>query len=67
MRSANPRKRADALGFVNFKFHHLRGMHAPLLLDKGVPVHIVAERVGDNPAVLLKNYAKRKRKHAWHR
>jgi hypothetical protein len=67
MRSANPRKRADALGFVDFKFHHLRGMPASLLLDKGVPVHIVAERVGDNPAVLLKNYAKRKRKHAWHR
>jgi integrase len=27
-----------------------------------VPVHIVAERIGDDPAVLLRNYAKRKRK-----
>ena len=50
MRSANSRERADALGFVDFKFHHLRGTHATLLLDKGVPVHIVAERIGDNPA-----------------
>ncbi len=38
MRSANSRERADALGFVDFKFHHLRGTHATLLLDKGVPV-----------------------------
>ncbi|BBZ96186.1 site-specific integrase [Bradyrhizobium diazoefficiens] len=56
------RKAADALGFVNFEFHHLRGTHATLLLDKGVPVHTVAERIGDDPAVLLRNYAKRKRK-----
>jgi hypothetical protein len=27
-----------------------------------VPVHVVAERIGDDPAVLLRNYAKRKRK-----
>ena len=26
-----------------------------------MPVHTVAERIGDDPAVLLKNYAKRKR------
>jgi hypothetical protein len=32
-----------------------------LLLDRNVPVHIVAERIGDDPAVLLRNYAKRKR------
>jgi integrase len=44
-----------------FRFHHLRGTHATLLLDRGVPVHTVAERIGDNPSVLLKNYAKRKR------
>lgn len=56
------RRGADALGFVGFEFHHLRGTHATLLLDKGVPVHTVAERIGDDPAVLLKNYAKRKRK-----
>jgi integrase len=56
------RKGADVLGFTGFEFHHLRGTHATLLLDKGVPVHTVAERIGDDPAVLLKNYAKRKRK-----
>jgi integrase len=56
------RRGADALGFVGFEFHHLRGIHATLLRDKGVPVHTVAERIGHDPAVLLRNYAKRKRK-----
>jgi integrase len=55
------KKRAIGLGFSDFRFHHLRGTHATLLLDRGVPVHIVAERIGDDPAVLLRNYAKRKR------
>jgi len=54
-------KRATKLGFPDFHFHHFRGTHATLLLDRGVPVHVVAERIGDDPAVLLKNYAKRKR------
>lgn len=54
-------KCAAKLGLADFHFHHLRGTHATLLLDRGVPVHIVAERIGDDPAVLLKNYAKRKR------
>jgi integrase len=40
----------------------MRGTHATLLLDRGVPVHTVAERIGDDPAVLLRNYAQRKRK-----
>jgi hypothetical protein len=55
-------RRAKRLGFPDFNFHHLRGTHATLLLDRGVPVHVVAERIGDDPAVLLRNYAKRKRK-----
>ena len=54
-------RRAALLGFPDFTFHHLRGTHATLLLDRGVPVHTVAERIGDDPAVLLRNYAKRKR------
>jgi integrase len=54
-------RRARRLGFSGFTFHHLRGTHATLLLDRGVPVHVVAERIGDDPAVLLRNYAKRKR------
>ncbi len=55
-------RRAKRLDFADFKFHHLRGTHATLMLDKNVPVHVVAERIGDDPAVLLRNYAKRKRK-----
>ena len=35
---------------------------ATLLLDRGIPVHVVADRIGDDPAVLLRNYSKRKRK-----
>jgi integrase len=55
-------RRAALLGFADVRFHDLRGTHSTLLLDRGVPVHIVAERIGDDPAVLLRNYAKRKRK-----
>lgn len=43
------------------RFHDLRGIHATALLDAGIPVHTVAQRIGDDPAVLLRNYAKRKR------
>jgi hypothetical protein len=31
------------------------------LLDAGIPVNRVAERIGDDPAILLGSYAKRKR------
>jgi integrase len=55
-------RRAKRLGFESFRFHHIRGTHSTLLLDRGVPVHTVADRIGDDPAVLLRNYAKRKRK-----
>ena len=54
-------RRAGLLGFPELRFHDLRGTHATLLLDRGIPVHVVAERIGDDPAVLLRNYAKRKR------
>jgi hypothetical protein len=33
-----------------------------MLLDKGVPVHVVAARGGHDPAVLLRSYAKRTKK-----
>jgi integrase len=29
--------------------------------NPGSPVHTVAQRIGDDPAVLLRNYARRKR------
>lgn len=55
------RKAKKVLGF-RFNFHWLRGTHETLLLDRGVPVHVVAARCGHDPAVLLRNYAKRTRK-----
>jgi integrase len=55
-------KRARALGFPKLRFHDLRGTHETLLLDAGVPIHVVAARCGHDPAVLLRVYAKRTRK-----
>lgn len=55
------RRAKKILGF-RFNFHWLRGTHETLLLDRGVPVHVVAARCGRDPAVLLRNYAKRTRK-----
>jgi integrase len=55
------RKRARQRGF-DLRFHDLRGTHETLLLDAGVPVHVVAARCGHDPAVLLRSYAKRTRK-----
>jgi integrase len=54
-------RKADLLGFGKTRFHDLRGIHSTALLDAGIPVNRVAERIGDDPAVLLRNYAKRKR------
>jgi integrase len=54
-------RRANRLGFGSTRFHDLRGIHATALLDASIPVHAVAERIGDDPAVLLRNYVKRKR------
>ena len=56
------RERADKIGFVGFRLHDLRGTHSTMLLDAGVPVHVVAARIGDDPATLLRIYAKRTRK-----
>jgi integrase len=55
-------RRARKLGFPRLRFHDLRGTHETLLLDAGVPVHVVAARCGHDPAVLLRSYAKRTRK-----
>jgi integrase len=52
---------ARRLGF-KMRFHDLRGTHETLLLDNGVPVHVVAARCGHDPAVLLRAYAKRTKK-----
>ncbi len=52
-------RKARRLGFPKLRFHDLRGTHETLLLDAGVPVHVVAARCGHDPAVLLRIYAKR--------
>lgn len=54
-------RKADLPSFGKTRFHDLRGIHSTALLDAGIPVHTVAQRIGDDPAVLLRNYAKRKR------
>jgi integrase len=55
-------RKARKLGFPGLRLHDLRGTHETLLLDAGVPVHVVAARCGHDPAVLLRSYAKRTRK-----
>ncbi len=52
-------RQARRRGFAKLRFHDLRGSHETILLDKGVPVHVVAARCGHDPAVLLRSYAKR--------
>jgi integrase len=56
------RERFRKLGFAKLRFHDLRASHGTMLLDRGVPVHTVAARLGHDPAVLLRNYAKRTKK-----
>ena len=55
-------RRAKVPGFPGFRFHDLRATHETLLLDAGVPVHVVAARCGHDPAVLLRVYARRTKK-----
>jgi integrase len=55
-------RKAARLGFAGLRFHDLRGSHETMLLDAGVPLHVVAARCGHTPAVLLRSYAKRTRK-----
>lgn len=55
-------RRARKLGFSRLRFHDLRGTHETLLLDAGVPVHVVAARCGHDPAILLRTYARRTKK-----
>jgi integrase len=51
-------KRAKRMGFKKLRLHDLRVTHGTLLLNAGVPIHEVARRLGHDPAVLLKTYAK---------
>jgi integrase len=51
-------RRARKLGFGEFRLHDLRGSHGTNLLRKGVPVDVVARRLGHDPVTLLRAYAK---------
>jgi integrase len=55
------KRRARKVGFP-IHLHDLRASHSTALLDRGVPVHVVAKRIGDDPATLLHHYAKRTKK-----
>jgi integrase len=55
-------RRAAKLGFPKLRFHDLRGTHETMLLDAGVPVHVVAARCGHDAAILLRTYARRTKK-----
>lgn len=54
-------RKARRIGF-KIRLHDLRGTHETMLLDAGVPVHVVADRCGHDPATLLRSYAKRTKK-----
>ena len=57
------KRRIIKLGFpAALRLHDLRGSHETVLLDAGVPVHVVADRCGHDPATLLRTYAKRTKK-----
>jgi len=53
---------AAKLGFPGPQFHDLRGNARDIVLDRGLPVHVVAVRCGHDPATLLRSCAKRTRK-----
>jgi len=57
-------RRAERIGFGRIRFHDLRGIHATALLDAGIPPHTVAQRIGDDPTTVLRNYVKRRRSKA---
>jgi integrase len=51
------RKHRKAAGIPTGTLHTLRHTAATLALTSGIPVHIVAARLGDNPTTVLETYA----------
>jgi integrase len=51
-------RRARMLGFNKLRLHDLRGSHATQLLRRGTPIDVVARRLGHDPAVMMRAYAK---------
>jgi integrase len=52
----NGRQR-KAAGLPAGTLHILRHSHATLALTNGVPLHVVAARLGDRPETILRMYA----------
>jgi integrase len=51
-------KRARRLGFKNLRFHDLRGTAITLMLNRGLPPHVVAKQHGHDVATMMRAYAK---------
>lgn len=51
-------RRARKLGFARLRLHDLRGSHATQLLRRAMPIDVVARRLGHDPAVMMRAYAK---------
>lgn len=51
------KRHREAAGITSGTLHILRHTHATLALTHGVPVHVVAARLGDRPETVLRTYA----------
>jgi integrase len=47
----------NAAGVLSGTLHTLRHSHASLALTNGVPLHVMAARLGDRPETVLRTYA----------
>jgi len=47
-----------AAGVPRIRIHDIRATATSLMLAAGVPLHLVAEIIGDDPAVMLRHYAR---------
>jgi integrase len=50
-------KHRKAAGIPTWTLHILRHTHTTHALSSGVPVHVVAARIGDRPETVLRTYA----------
>jgi integrase len=55
------REHCQRIGRAGTRFHVLRGVHATAMLDAGMPVHTVAQRLGDDAITLMRAYTKKTR------
>lgn len=65
IRAHNKATKVESSRLPKARLHDLRHVHATMLLQAGVPVHVVAERLGHaDPAITLRVYAHVIRQHA---